>query len=746
MKNNDSTKKEKKFKLPKHFSKAYTQKQLDKLGSKIFIKDDREWILSFFKESELQDKKGNKLYTIPANTVITQKDAKRLTLISKELKTQKTRVKWIPLIAVVIFLVLVCVGFITFKNVIAKNIIVNTCESIFKAKCDVASVNFRLFDASFKVNGLQIANKKKPMKNLFQADSIVLDFDLTQALCKRLITDEVSVNGIQIDSDRTYSGDISAKLAAKKRKQQEKKENESAFMKEIHSRTDGAINTVKNSVSSLVDEYNPESVIKRLSKELKTQSSAEEAINTAASLVTKYKEKPAEYQIKIDEAKQMYEKVAAIDLKAAQKDAVKLKETIKTITSTKEYVEKLQKETKATLDDIKKDSDEVTRVSNNLKNAVTNDKKLITEQINKYKNINISEGERFLTGTLDSAVYALLGEFYPYYVKILDYLQKQKGKPTEKQKLNSMLKERAKGRDVYYRQNPPKLWIKKLAASGNNFDAKILNISTNMDRSGVPAQAALKLKINDITHDGQITVDTRSYSKDELVLVDYNLSGLPINLNSKKYGDLPGIPCLNADTDYKFKFQIFEDDGFNISAAGDFSKMDVRATPFEPAFVSTIYQNTLANIKDMNIAAQVGYRKSQGINLKIDSDMDRQFVRALQTELNARFIEIKENVKQEAINKINEYSNGAFGEINSFEDIKTKLTEFQNYTEKLSKQLDEKKKEAENYIQGKIDNTINEAKEKTNQAIEKAKDDAKEKTTQAGKDLLKGLLKQNEKQ
>lgn len=726
----DKIKTPKKAVLPKRFSKAYTEKQLkSKIGKHVYIPKDREWILSLFKKTDKTDKKGNALYEIPESTELIKKEFKHLKLIDKEIKSHKGRVKWLPLVAAVSFLVLIGIGFVSCKNIIIKRVLEETFETLFGARCDISSVNLKLLNASFRIDDMQLANKRKPMKNLIQIDSIVLDFNLTQLLCKRVISDEISINGIQINTNRKYSGELKGKRAAQRRAREEKLKDTPAFVQEAAKRTDDAINHVTSSVSALIDEYNPESVLKHIQKELKTQKASENAISVTKELNAKYQAKPKEYEEKVEEAKKMYEKVAAINLQEARKDPVKLKNTIDTITQAYNYAENLKKETEAELKSIKQDAITVKDTAANVTNAVISDKNLITEQINKYKNINLDAGQRFITGTLDTAIYKLLGEYYPYYEKLRKTLDEQKGKPKEPKKEKSTIAQRAKGRNVYYRKNPPNLWFKKLEANGPEFKVAAHNISDNMDIAGVPATGELTFNLFNLKHSSNVTIDTRSWSKEPLAKINYNLDGLPLKLTSKEYKDMPGIPCLNASSNYDAVLDIYEDDGFNLTGTGSFSGVNIKANSFEPEFIYTLYQDTLSGIKDMTVSAQIGYRKTKGLNLKLESDMDKKFLDSLNKQISTRLIEIKEKLKNEAFAKLNEYSNGAFGEINSFEDIQKKVSEYADYAKNLTNQLEAKRKEAENYVQGKV-----------NETVDKAKEEAKNKVNQTGKKLLKDLL------
>ena len=90
---------------------------------------------------------------------------------------------------------------------------------------------------------------------------------------------------------------------------------------------------------------------------------------------------------------------------------------------------------------------------------------------------------------------------------------------------------------------------------------------------------------------------------------------------------------------------------------------------------------------------------------------------------------IKEKVEEQLFAKINEYTNGALGEINNFNDISSKLTGYQKNIDEIYAKVDAKKKELEDATTGK-------AKKAADDAVNSAKDKAKD----AAKSKLKGLF------
>ena len=727
-------------KLPKLFKKTYTQKQLDKkILNKLFIPEDKKYIESLFKETG-KNKKDVALFSVPKDALFEKKEVNRLKTISIEIKENKGRIKLLPLIATVAFIAAVVVGLSLTKNIIARKVITSTCESIFEAKCDIDYLNISFFKSTFQMKGWQVANKKQPMKNLFSVESITFDFDMLQLLKARFVANELSILGVDTNTDRKYSGDISAKRLAKIQKKKEKqakkkaKENEkSAFMVSLESKKDGAMGTIKDSVSDLFDQYNPEKILKDCQEQLKTPEVSKQVQEQAKSLAEKYKNKPDEIKNKLDTVKKSSESITNLDVNSLQNNPAKIKEALDSISSLKSNLDSLKKDADTALKDIQSDVNGVSGLTTQIQNAIANDKGIVDTQIKKFTSINLDTGKKFITGTFDSVIYQLLGQYYPYYTMAVDKLMEAKnnGKNKEKKQKKSYTIKRAAGRNVLYKNDSaPKFWIKKAAGSGPAFAFDASDLTNNMDLTGKPAVANISATFLNIDHNAKITVDTREASTAPLVLANYNCDKLSFSYPSSKFGDVPGLPGIDSSkTKLDFILKIYENDGFDLSGTGYFTELILSAPSFEPEFVSTIYMNTLAKIKSMKLGLEAGYTNSSGVNLNLITDVDKQFMNAFTAEMVNQLGAIKEKVEAQLLAKINEYTNGALGEINNFNSISEKLTGYQKNIDEIYAKVDAKKKELEDATTGKA-----------KKAADDAVNNAKSKGADAAKSTFKGLF------
>ena len=730
-------------KLPKIYKKTYTQKQLDKkLLKKLYIPEDQKYVQDLFKESG-KNKKDVALYSVPKDALFEKKEVARLTTIAAEIKQNKGRVKLVPLFATIAFIAAVIIALTLTKNLIARKVITSTCESIFEAKCDIDYLNISFIKSTFNMKGWQVANKKEPMKNLFSVESMTFDFDMNQLLKARFVANELSVLGVDTNTDRKYSGDISAKRLAKIQKKKEKqakkkaKQNEkSAFMVSLESKKDAAMGTLKDSVSGLFDQYNPEKILKDCQEQLQTPAVSKEVQEQAKALTEKYKAKPDEIKAKLETVKAASDEIQKIDVNAMQSNPAKIKEALETISTLKTNLDSLKKDADTALKDIQSDINGVAGLTTQIQNAIANDKGIVETQINKFTSLNLDTGKQFISGTFDSIIYQLLGKYYPYYTKGVNMLMEAKAKNKDKPKKEKKQKKtytitRAEGRTVYYKNDiAPKFWIKKAAGSGPAFAFDAFDLTNNMDITGKPAKINATATFLNIDHAAHITIDTREASKEPLALINYNCDKLSLAYPSSKFGDIPGLPGIDSSkTKLDFILKIFENDGFDLSGTGYFTELALSAPAFEPAFVSTIYANTLAKIKAMKLGVSAGFTQSAGVSLNLNTDVDKQFINAFTAEMSNQLGAIKENVEEQLFAKINEYTNGALGDINNFNDISSKLTDYQKNIDDIYAKVNAKKKELEDATTGKA-----------KKAAEDAANSAKDKAKDAAKSKLKGLF------
>ena len=87
-------------------------------------------------------------------------------------------------------------------------LIVTAGQSATGAKVELATVETSLREGRVELRGLQVANPGSLMRNLFEAEHAQLCLDTKALLHKRLVIENGEITGIEIDTERTTSGEL----------------------------------------------------------------------------------------------------------------------------------------------------------------------------------------------------------------------------------------------------------------------------------------------------------------------------------------------------------------------------------------------------------------------------------------------------------------------------------------------------------------------------------------------------------
>ncbi len=118
----------------------------------------------------------------------------------KPANNKKFRVLGIAVFAVLAGLI--GVFFVLFLDGIIKDAIEEQGSSVIESQIDVGSLSTSLLSQSMDIGNLQIANADKLDENLVQVGRIKFDFDGNRALSKKVIIDDMIVEGLRLNQKR----------------------------------------------------------------------------------------------------------------------------------------------------------------------------------------------------------------------------------------------------------------------------------------------------------------------------------------------------------------------------------------------------------------------------------------------------------------------------------------------------------------------------------------------------------------
>lgn len=694
-------------KLPSIFKKEYTVDSYEKkIGKHIFIEADKDFVKKIFVSSA--DKKGRPIFKVDFSSQISKNDLKRYKILSKQIKNQKGGIKIVPFVAVAVFIAAAGISFSLFKNVIVKNIIVSSMQGIFKAKTDISKVDFRFFNSYLNIKGLAQANKDSPMKNIFQADDIMIDFDLAD-LCKgKFHAENIIVEGVAINTDRKVSG----KIALKEKKTKQKSEES-----DISKKSEELKNSVSEHFMAMFQNYNPERILADLQEQLESPKIADDISAGIQEKITKWQDTPAKIQAEITEFSSSVNDILKTDWTKI-KDGEKLKSALESLNNAYITGNALKETVEKNSGEIKTDSVQIAAYAKQIEKAVVSDLNLVETKIGEAKKLFSIQGfSEVMSQAVQSVLYSAAGKYYPYantaMKKALEIKNDSSGKsggsakkqkPKKSGKNQKKSKERLKGRDFYFVSDGiPKILLNNVVASGYEYgkeqNAETLifkcvatDISSDQNVYGKPAKLEADFKIFG-DNKASVTVDARTNSESPLVIADYSGKNYPFSADAQ-------IFSFNSKADISAKLSADSEGSFKISGSLNISMDGIDGMAFEPARLSELYGKALKGIKKLPIGFSVDFSKENGVSVSIENldSLSRQLAKPVTAAIFGELDSISANARENASKMLLEKTGIATEKIDKFLDIQNLIGKEKAGIDSLQKQLDSKKKEIQNQI------------------------------------------------
>lgn len=744
-------------KLPGIFRKSYTEKAFNKkILKKLYVESDKELIKSLFTEKKLVGKKKIEKISIKKDLVFQKKDLVQLKELAKEIRKNKGRVKFVPLIAVAGFITALVLVVMTFKNPIAKKLIKAGCESVFGAKTDIKSVNVELLGISIRVNEIAIGNKNSEnyMKNLFEAEKITVDMNFTQALRGKAIINDVSVTGMKFGTDRKTSCYLPS---AEKEKKSFK---DSAFMQSVANRSNQAIDELKNQATMTLGGSSADEIVENIQSKLQTPIVAKKVQDDVQNLVTKWQQKPNELKSKVDDFSTNVKEFQELDLEVLKSNPMKLKEYLEKINSTIKKGNELKSDFESVAKEVKTDADSTKTMATDVANAVKADKKLAEDMVGNISN-SVKDSKKIFTHALDAVGYDMLGKYYPYAQQGINYALEMKNssdsqsKKPKKEKEEKKTIQRLKGTTFWYSKEFPGLWIKNVSASGytendgsKGFSGAIKNITSDQNLINKPTTLEAKFDVKEVNHSGNVIIDVRKSATD-LISMNYVGKGFSAKIDGNKIAKASGIPSIDGKATLTLKGSGGEI-GFSAGGKVELNPLILTTDGFANETVTKYYKQALDSIKNLSIGYDVSYSEEAGVDLTLNGNFADQFMNALKTVIASIGKDAKELAFKKLNEQINNYDNEVTAKIKNFLGIEGDINEQNTNLDSIRNALEKRKSEIENKISGKIDETKEkvkadaeakkkEAEDKAKAEIEAKKKEAENKAKEEIGNKLKGL-------
>lgn len=692
-------------KLPGVFKKKYSEKAFNrKVLKKIFIDSDQKMVQKLYALE--QDAKGRNVYVNDLNREIEKKTVDRLKIVAKQMKKQKMGIKFVPLLAVVIFVTVVGCTVTLFKNVILKKVIVSSMQEIFLAETDIAKVDLQIFKASLQIKGLEQTNRNNPTSNIFSIDNIQVNFILKDLLKGKFHAEKLAVEGVAIGSQRKKEGRVynrSGKLA---------KAYETVIIDNSKKLAGQAVEKLKAMFAS----YSPEVMLSEIQENLKSPALANSITEQVKNRTEFWTDDVARMEKNVTEFSDSVQKVVNTDWSKVD-DPASIKQALETINSAITKGKGLSDEIISSTSEIKADAEKIAVLASDIQNAITSDKDLIEKKISDVTHLFTKEGmSEVMNDAIMSILYDVTGKYYPYAVQIMDMVKtsvvnkpESKTETTKKKKPKKEKRVRMKGQDIFYRaETVPKLLIDEVLASGYEqgtdqllFSGKIRNITSDQNMINKNTSAEADFKIAGKANNASVILDVRSNSENPLIMGNYNGKGYPISADAEVFK-------ISSNSDITAMMSIDDISNFSVSGILDMNVTEMTGMSFEPAIISNIYQKTLSEIKYLTLGFGISVDDEKGLSIEI-KNMDKlakQLTDPLMKALTAELTSVAVAAKDEAIKLLSEKTGIATEQIAQFTDISNAASNLRKMSESYQAQLEAKQKELTDKLTAQTKNAV----------------------------------------
>ena len=641
-----------KKKLPSLLKRSYSQWALENmLIKKIYIPEDKVFLTSLFVQGA--DPKHENRYAVPSDRLFSRRELARCKSLTKAINSHRGIVHVIPLVATVVFILLAAAVVMAFKNQIAHKAIVTACERVFKAKTDIDSVNLEILGSSITINHIQIGNRNSPMKNLFEAQKIEIDFNLTEALRGRFDAENLEATGLAFNTDRTYS----CYIPGSETSVGEDILN-TPFMQSVQTRGKEALDTLYTEVTDVLGGDDIDAIVQNVQKQLQTPTLFTQTLQFGEGMVTKWAAKPNELKTQVDDFAKNIQDLQTLQVSKTF-DAEILRSNLTKINNAITASQSIKATAESLVQEVKTDASSVQSQAESFTAAAKADIQFATDKLTSIKNI-ASNSTTIFTSALDSVGYDIMGKYYPYAKQAISYAEELKNKSDEekpqKEKKKTLDRNRMEGTTFWFRPDKPTFLVEKASVSGNGFSGSLTEVTNDQNVRGLPTLININFDISSVSNHVDATLDMRRNTNAPLVAVDYSGSGFAANIDGRNIATKSGVPSINGTAVIK----LSGSGGNNQFSAGGSIALDpvtLTSDGFENEMITRYYQTALGAVTRINMGVTAGYTEASGAYLNLDGNFADQFVAALYAVVQTIGMDAKNFALQKIQDEINSSQN-----------------------------------------------------------------------------------------
>lgn len=195
----------KKTRPPKLFPVAIPETRFHKsILRRVHTAGDREFLLGLY----ALEADGNR----HRKQALDERELQRLRSLAKSVGANRGFVQVPKLIVLAVIVAVVIVFNLLFKNALLTRALVAGLEGVFGARAEVAGLDFRVLGGSIAIDRVSVADRERPLRNLFEIGRTELSIDVFRLFEGSVIVRDLVCRDVRWDTERATSGAL-AKVA-----------------------------------------------------------------------------------------------------------------------------------------------------------------------------------------------------------------------------------------------------------------------------------------------------------------------------------------------------------------------------------------------------------------------------------------------------------------------------------------------------------------------------------------------------
>ena len=599
-------------KLPRMFRKPIPKKRFEKkILRRIHLAKERDFLLSITTMDEHQR------YVVSKD--LSKADFKRLSALSRAVRKNRGVVtSWKAAILAVIIGALLIFNFV-FKDRLAEAGMEAALKGIFQAQVEAEGVHVSLFHGSVSFDSLAVADRSRPMENLFELSRSELRINIWELLKKRLIIERVICSGIQMGTPRESSGALPGVVA-----------DEGAF---------SVAESGSSGLGVLLTDTDPEALLQSQLERLGSFAYIDEVNSRYRQAIDVWPERIQALQDDLESGRDAAERIAALDLQDID-TLQEAAEAAKILQDNVPQVEKAATTVRRTHRDFQEEWESLTDLQESIQRVIQDDYRLLESVVAN------PGGE--LAGVASQAAENLLkariGKYYDYALRAVDASKKMKSEKETEETAS-----RRRGTVIHFPvRGYPRFMIQELyvsygsAGSGEYLEASVHDIGSSQEIIGRPLRFSLKAEEGSHRIGGEGFLDTRD-GAEEYLFLEGDFAGGRFDIGNALSGI--GLEELKGSVMGNIDFTI--DSGMNGTGTADIKLEDMDPV-FQDAenILQSAFREVLSGTNSADFTVSFDADENGFTRFRVDSNLDALLASRVENFLGAEAERLRERLRE----------------------------------------------------------------------------------------------------